>query len=74
MYDIKMPSSQKLLREGAGVFKKNSLMFFLLGIVNYQICPKEIERIGTIFITIVPNNEIRTLNIYHEHNLLISKK
>jgi hypothetical protein len=63
MYDTRMPSRQKLLKEGARVIKKDSLMFFLLGAINYQYCPKEIERIGIVFITIVPNNEIRTLNI-----------
>ena len=68
MYDTRLPSRQKLLKEGARVIKKGSLMFFLLGAVNYQYCPKEIERIGMIFITIVPNNEIRTLNIYHKLN------
>ena len=66
MYDTEMPSRQKLLKEGARVVKKGSLMFFLLGPVNYQICPIEIERIGIIFITVVPNNEMRTLNIYHK--------
>ena len=64
MYDTRLPSRQKLLKEGARVIKKGSLMFFLLGAVNYQYCPKEIERIGMIFITVVPNNEVRTLNIY----------
>jgi hypothetical protein len=66
MYDIRLPNFQKLLKEGAKIIKKKSLMFLLLGAVNYQICPKGIERIGMIFITIVPNNEIRTLNIYHK--------
>ena len=66
MYYTRLPSRQKLLKEGARVIKKASLMFFLLGVVNYRICPKEIERIGMIFITIVPNNEIRTLNIYNK--------
>ena len=66
MYDTRLPSRQKLLKEGARVVKKGSLMFFLLGAVNYQISPSEIERIGMIFITVVPNNEIRTLNIYHK--------
>ena len=66
MYDVRMPSRQKLLKEGARVIKKNSLMFFLLGAVNYQICPAEIERVGMIFITVVPNNETTTLNIYHK--------
>ena len=31
MYDTGMPSRQKLLKEGARVIKKGSLMFFLLG-------------------------------------------
>ena len=64
-----MPSRQKLLKESARVVKKGSLMFFLIGAVNYQICPSEIERIGMIFITIVLNNETRTLNIYHKISL-----
>ena len=66
MYGTKMPSRQKLLKEGARVIKEGSLMFLLLGAVNYQYCPNEIERIGMIFLTVVPNNEIRTLNIYHK--------
>ncbi len=66
IYDTRLPSKQKLLKEGARVVKKGSLMFLLLGPVNYQICPIEIERIGIIFITVVPNNEMRTLNIYHK--------
>jgi hypothetical protein len=49
LYDTRLPSRQKLLKEGARINKKGSLMFFLLGAVNYQICPKEIERIGMIF-------------------------
>lgn len=71
MYDVRMPSRQKLLKEGARVVKKGSLMFFLLGAVNYQICPSEIERIGIVFITVVPNNEIRALNIYCKKRRLI---
>ena len=68
MYDTRLPSRQKLLKEGARVIKKGRLMFFLLGATNYQICPDEIERVGMIFITVVPNNELRTLNIYHKMN------
>jgi hypothetical protein len=66
MYCTELSSRQKLLKEGARVIKEGSLMFLLLGAVNYQYCPKEIERIGMIFLTVVPNNEIRTLNIYHK--------
>ena len=59
------PQDKKLLTEVARAIKKGSLMFFLLGTPNYHYCLKEIERIGMIFITIVPNNEIRTY-IYHK--------
>ena len=66
MLILECPKDKKLLREVARAIKKCSLMFFLLGTLNYHYCLKEIERIGMIFITIVPNNEIRTLNIYHK--------
>ena len=56
MYGIKVPSRQKLLK------------FLLLGTVNHQYNPKGIERIDMILNTVVPNNEIRTLNICHKLN------
>ena len=65
MYDCKLPEFRKLLREGARVIKPGSLMFFLIGPQNYQICPPEIESFGNLM-TIVPNNELRCLNIYHK--------
>ena len=65
MLILECPQDKKLLTEVARAIKKGSLMFFLLGTPNYHYCLKEIERIGMIFITIVPNNEIRTY-IYHK--------
>jgi len=63
MYNCEMPSIGKLLKAGARVLKPNSLMFLLCN-QNYQHCPKGVKRIGLILITIIPNNEIRALNIY----------
>lgn len=68
MYGIKVPSRQKLLKEDGRIMEKNSLMFLLLGTVNHQYNPKGIERIDMILNTVVPNNEIRTLNIRHKLN------
>jgi len=59
-----LPQTSKLLKAGARVCRPGSLMFLLLGAQNYQICPKGVKRIGWIAITIVPNNEIRCLNIF----------
>ena len=40
-------------------------MFLLLGPTNYQSCPGTgIIRIGSIVISVIPNNEWRTLNIF----------
>jgi hypothetical protein len=61
-----VPSSIKLLKAGARVCKPGSLLFLLLGPKNYQICPKGVKRIGLILITVVPNNEIRALNVYQK--------
>lgn len=61
-----LPNTSKLLKAGARVCKPGSLMFLLLGPENHQACPKGIKRIGLILITVVPNNEIRALNIYYK--------
>jgi hypothetical protein len=63
MYGTAMPSYIKLLKAGARVIEPGSLMF-LLCTTNYQHHPEGVKRIGLILITIVPNNEIRALNIY----------
>ena len=65
MYDTDLPNTYQLLKAGARVVKPGSLLFLLLGPVNYQRHPPELKRIGIVFITIVPNNEVRTLNIFY---------
>jgi hypothetical protein len=62
-----LPVTGKLLKAGARVCKVGSLMFLLLGPQNYQMCPAGVKRIGWIAITIVPNNEIRCLNIFYKY-------
>ena len=61
----KKPEPLKLLKAGARVCKPGSLMFLLLN-QNYQWCPAGVKRIGRIGMSIVPNNESRTLNIYYK--------
>ena len=43
------------------------MMFLLLGPQNYQWHPKGVKRIGWIAITVVPNNEVRALNIFYKY-------
>lgn len=66
MYGTSLPNTMKLLQAGARVIKPGSMMFLLLGPQNYSICPKGVTRIGWIAITVVPNNEIRCLNIFYK--------
>jgi len=63
MYNCELPSLPKLLSAGARVVKPGSLMFLLCS-QNYQYCPSNVKRIGFIYISVVPNNETRILNIY----------
>jgi len=67
MYRTNLPAPIKLLQAGARVCKVGSLMFLLLGPQNYQPTPKGVKRIGWIAITVVPNNEVRALNIYYKY-------
>jgi hypothetical protein len=62
-----LPAPIKLHKVEARVCKVGSLMFLLLGPKYYQICPQGVKRIGWIGLTVVPNNEIRTLNIYYKY-------
>lgn len=64
MYNTTVPSPIRLLRAGARVIKPKSLMFLLLGPKNYQWKPAGVKRIGLIIMSVVPNNELRALNIY----------
>lgn len=65
MYGCDMPNLYKLLEAGARVVKPGSLLFLLCA-QNYQRCPPNITRVGVIPITVVPNNELRALNIYRK--------
>jgi hypothetical protein len=67
MYRTDLPRPIKLLQAGARVCKVGSLMFLLLGPQNYQLTPKGVKRIGWIAITVVPNNEVRALNIFYKY-------
>ena len=67
MYGTSLPSSIELLQAGARVCKVGSLMFLLLGPQNYQWHSKGVKRIGWIAITVVPNNEVRALNIFYKY-------
>jgi hypothetical protein len=67
MYGTSLPETSKLLRAGARVCTVGSLMFLLLGAKNYQMCPQGVKRIGWVAITVVPNNEMRSLNIYYKY-------
>ena len=63
MYGTELPDPLRLLEAGARVCKPGSLMFLLLG-NSYQPHPKGVMRIGCIAISVIPNNEVRFLNIY----------
>jgi hypothetical protein len=64
MYGTSLPNTAKLLQAGSRVCKEGALMFLLLGPTNYQACPAGVIRIGSIVISVIPNNEWRTLNIF----------
>lgn len=64
MYGTKLPKTIELLKAGARVCKEGALMFLLLGPTNYQACPPGVIRIGSVVLSIIPNNEWRTLNIF----------
>lgn len=64
MYRTKLPKTSDLLKAGARVCKERALMFLLLGPTNYQSCPPGVIRIGSVALSIIPNNEWRTLNIF----------
>ena len=68
MYGTDLPRTIELLKAGARVCKVGSLMLLLLGPQNYQWHPTGIKRIGCVLITVVPNNEIRCLNIYYKYS------
>jgi hypothetical protein len=63
MYGTELPSPIRMLEAGARVCKPGSLMFLLLE-NSYQHHPEGVKRIGCIAISVIPNNEVRFLNIY----------
>jgi hypothetical protein len=67
MYRTDLPSPIRLLKAGARVCTVGSLMFLLLGHSSYQPTPKGVKRIGHIPISIIPNNEVRDLNIFYKY-------
>jgi len=67
MYGTDLPASIKLLRAGSRVIKSGSLMFLLLRPQNYQICTNDTKRVGLIFLSIIPSNKCRCLNIYYKY-------
>jgi hypothetical protein len=67
MYGTDLPAPLKLVKAGARVCKVGSLMFLLLGPKNYQMYPQGIKRIGWIALTVVPNNEVRSLHVYYKY-------
>ena len=67
MYRTHLPVTGELLKAGARVCKVGALLFLLLGPQNYQWCPSGVKRIGWIAITVVPNNELRALNIFYKY-------
>lgn len=64
MYKTDLPKPIDLLKAGARVCKIGALMFLLLGPTNYQWKPEGVKRIGLVYISVIPNNETRALNIY----------
>jgi hypothetical protein len=64
MYGTELPKTAKLLQAADRVCKSGALMFLLLGPTNYQSCPPGLVRIGSIVISVIPNNEWRTLHIF----------
>ena len=68
MYGTTLPVTGHLLKAGARVCKVDALLFLLLGPQNYQWCPAGVRRIGWIAITVVPNNELRALHIFHKYS------
>jgi hypothetical protein len=67
MYGTDLPKPIRLLEAGARVCRKGSLMFMLLGPTNYQWHPKGTKRIAYIDMTVVPNNEVRCLNVFYKY-------
>jgi hypothetical protein len=66
MFGTDLPNFKRLVEAGARVCKVGSLLFLLLGPDNYQHCPAGVMRVGLITISVIPNNELRCLNVYYK--------
>jgi hypothetical protein len=66
MYGTELPNFKRLEEAAARVCKVGSLIFLLLGPTNYQQVPPGVIRVGLIYISVIPNNETRALNIYYK--------
>jgi len=62
-----LPAPIDISRAASKVLEVGSLMFSLLGPRNYQHCPAGVMRVALIYISVVPNNETRALNIYYKY-------
>jgi hypothetical protein len=71
MYGTDLPVTGELLKAGARVCNVGSLLFLLLGPQNYQWCPPGVKRIGWVAITVVPNNELRALHVFHKYTDIV---
>ena len=67
MYGTDLPKPIRLLEAGARVCKIQSLLFLLLGPTNYQWHPRGTRRIAFINMTVIPNNEVRCLNVFYKY-------
>ena len=63
MYGTELPK-HRAVKSWSSSCKEGALMFLLLGPTNYQSCPPGVVRIGSVVLSIIPNNEWRTLNIF----------
>jgi hypothetical protein len=64
MYGTSLLAWTKLLTVGAEVVKPGGLMFLLLGNMHMQWHPREVTQIGSIILSIIPNQESRVLHCY----------
>ena len=67
MYGTDLPKPIRLLEAGARICTPHSLLFLLSGPTNFQWHPKGTRRIAYIDMTVVPNNEVRCLNVFYKY-------
>lgn len=67
MYHTGFPEFSKLISSGSNVIRPGGLLFLLLGNKNMQWCPPVLTKIGQVFLTVIPSQEVRALHIYYKH-------